>query len=256
MATPWTYAYDDTVPAGSDQVSTLDTVITNMKKLRNERLGDDLYGISAGETDKDLKGFKQLTIVTQGSHPSNVANKMFIHGYDVNGKVEIFITDEDGNHVQLTEGGYIKAGAINRAKAKAGFGYTSHNYNNSTTTKMDWSDAVTYGYDVGGNFDMTNERFIAPRTGYYGVKVQVLVNDATPAAHRSVMLQLKLNGTEISRTRSSWGDTYGWNTIVLVDQVYMTAAQYIEVDITPVGFGAGYATVYDDGTWFMITELV
>ncbi|KKL48001.1 hypothetical protein LCGC14_2329930, partial [marine sediment metagenome] len=52
---------------------------------------------------------KKLTLGAPIATPANVANKGFLYGKDVGGKIELHWEDEDGNEIALTAAGSINA---------------------------------------------------------------------------------------------------------------------------------------------------
>ena len=109
----WTYDLDTTVPAGSADPKTLDTIIQNHKKAWQERLNVDHYLPLTGTaiSDTDAGEHRRVTLRVLGADPTNVANKGFLYTKDVSAKVELHWEDEDGNVVQITDAGVIKMDA-------------------------------------------------------------------------------------------------------------------------------------------------
>lgn len=80
------------------------TNVRTAKADESERLTDQLYGFTAGET---TVGVKALRLIDQVSNPSTVTDTMLIYGKAVSSKTELFLKDEDGNVMQVTSGGNI-----------------------------------------------------------------------------------------------------------------------------------------------------
>ena len=106
----WTYSLDTTVPAGSADPKTLDTIIQNHKKAWQERLNVDLYMPLTGTevSDTEAGEHRQVTLRVLGADPTNEADKGWVYTKDVSAKAELHWEDEDGNVKQLTSGGDIK----------------------------------------------------------------------------------------------------------------------------------------------------
>jgi hypothetical protein len=106
----WTYTLDTTVPAGSADPKTLDTIIQNHKKAWQERLNVDLYMPLTGTQVSDTAAgeHRKVTLRVQTSDPTNEADKGWIYTKDVDSKAELHWEDEDGNVKQITSGGNLK----------------------------------------------------------------------------------------------------------------------------------------------------
>lgn len=98
-------------PADSDPVSEGAEKIRDLKKDVRERVAKDHYMDIAG-TDADHGEHSKVTFQAPIATPSNVANKGFLYGKDVGGKIELHFLDEDGNEIQLTSGGIINSAIL------------------------------------------------------------------------------------------------------------------------------------------------
>ena len=96
----------ETVPAGSDFISTGDDAIRNGKVDVRERAAiDHVWG-----TSQALDGYhNKVTFYPQSSDPSTIATMSQLYGKTVNAKDEIFIRDQSGNIYQLTSNGKLNA---------------------------------------------------------------------------------------------------------------------------------------------------
>jgi len=98
-------------PAGSSDPKLGDDYIRTLAKAVIELISKDHYVGTATDNayDEDAAGEHRIITLNapQADHPTNVANKGHLYTKDVNGKVELFFQDEDGNHIQLTETGKI-----------------------------------------------------------------------------------------------------------------------------------------------------
>ena len=77
----WTNGnYDQTIPAGSVDPKTLDTVITDFKKQVAERLTADVYGFAVTETDNTKKGIyaQQSKVSAYKYGDQSVANNVWV----------------------------------------------------------------------------------------------------------------------------------------------------------------------------------
>lgn len=86
-------------------------------------------------------------------------------------------------------------------------------------------DAETY--DIGADFDSaTNNRFVAPVTGYYDVFAQVKY--VSPVADKVYRAQIKRNGATLADSQAHASNT-GIVCAQVADTIYMAAAQYVEL---------------------------
>jgi hypothetical protein len=99
-------------------------------------------------------------------------------------------------------------------------------------------------YDIGGDFDTTNKRFVAPVTGYYQVNAKVTFKD--PVADKRVGLAIYVNGsayeTYLNHTSST---SYAYASISSL--CYVTSGQYIEL-YAVVYAGANTVDIYGNGS--------
>lgn len=100
----WNAAYE-AQPADTENISLGAGRIRNLKSDIQERLEVDHF--HAGDTQDGEH--KKLTLGEPISTPSNVANKGFLYGKDVGGKIELHYLDEDGNEVSITSGGVLNS---------------------------------------------------------------------------------------------------------------------------------------------------
>lgn len=109
-----TRTWDETTPAGSSNVSAGDDSIRNFKVDVRERMAlDHVWNV-----DQATDGFhKQLTMPVQ-SDPTQVASAVLVYSKDVSAKAELHVRDEDGDIVQLTDGGLHALLGINSAWTK------------------------------------------------------------------------------------------------------------------------------------------
>ncbi len=100
----WNAAYE-AQPADVENISLGAGRIRNLKSDIQERLEVDHF--HAGDTQDGEH--KKLTLGAPIVTPANVANKGFLYGKDVGGKIELHWEDEDGNEIALTAAGSINA---------------------------------------------------------------------------------------------------------------------------------------------------
>lgn len=98
---------------------------TNDRRVKqdvSERLTDQLYGFTSGET---TIGVKSLRFIDQVSNPSTVTDVLQLYGKAVGGKTELFFKDEDGNAVQVTSAGTVNVATQTPTGAMLMWGTTS-----------------------------------------------------------------------------------------------------------------------------------
>jgi len=103
----WNSSYED-IPADGDNTSEGATRARHHKTDTRERIAKDHY-MDIGGTDADHGEHVKVSLRV-GSAPTHAANKILLYGKDVTGKCELFAIDEDGDEVQLTDGGLIAGG--------------------------------------------------------------------------------------------------------------------------------------------------
>jgi hypothetical protein len=104
----WNASYESS-PADGDNISQGAGKIRDFKEDIRERVDVDHYMDESG-TQADHGQHRQINFQAPISTPTDAANKAFLYGKDVSGKIELHWLDEDGNEVQLTS-----AGALNQA---------------------------------------------------------------------------------------------------------------------------------------------
>jgi len=107
------------------------------RKIRvdiDERLKAQQYGFSTGETND---GIKRLEFRDQAGDPGAGSDVIRVYGKEVSGKTELFAQDEDGNVMQITNGGSpllgFRAGDMllsSSTSAPTGWTDVSATYNN------------------------------------------------------------------------------------------------------------------------------
>ena len=67
--------------------------------------------------------------------------------------------------------------------------------NVSQITEVDWNTYGSVDFDIGSNFDLTNNKYVVPVTGLYQVNIQVAT--ASVEASTGVYLYLGVNGANL-----------------------------------------------------------
>ena len=114
MAT-FTDDWDTDRSSDSTNATQIDDYINKLATDAEERLKNWVYGFVAGEND-GIGGliygkFKVQTSVTQ------IANTILLYGKDVSDKCELHAIDEDGDEIQMTEGGKMLIGCGTASQA-------------------------------------------------------------------------------------------------------------------------------------------
>ncbi|KKL08967.1 hypothetical protein LCGC14_2570560 [marine sediment metagenome] len=98
----WNAAYE-AQPADVENISLGAGRIRNLKSDIQERLEVDHFHAGDAQDGEHKKLTFGAPIVT----PANIANKGFLYGKDVGGKIELHWEDEDGNEIQITDAGQL-----------------------------------------------------------------------------------------------------------------------------------------------------
>jgi len=114
----------------------------------------------AGVTVDGVKHKDKFTEFEEISAPSTPAsNKVRLYAKDKSGVSTLYYKKDDGTEVEITSGGVSDTDV--KARVYKG---SSQAINNATETLVTFSDE---SYDVGNDFDLTNNKFVVPTTGYY-----------------------------------------------------------------------------------------
>jgi len=96
--------WDETKPAGSRARSLGDDDIREFKAAIRERLATD-HNFLADETGVTTIGYHSKVTLIAGSDPAAVADCGILYTKDVSAKAELHWIDEDGDILQITDGG-------------------------------------------------------------------------------------------------------------------------------------------------------
>ncbi len=101
-------AFDKDKPASSTSLRASNPELLANQSALETALTQD-HEFSTGGTNSGEH--KQIKFNAPISTPTNAANKLFVYGKDVGGKIELHCLDEDGNEIQLTSGGNLFSSA-------------------------------------------------------------------------------------------------------------------------------------------------
>ena len=109
MSTVFTSIYDTATPLGTDVPSSIDDQIRNTKAAVQERSNVDHYWPLTGTQVSDTAAgeHRQISFFGPISTPTNAVDKGFLYIKDFSAKVELTWEDEDGDELQLTDGGTL-----------------------------------------------------------------------------------------------------------------------------------------------------
>ena len=142
-----TRTWDETVPAGTSNVSSGDDDIRNFKVDTRERMAIDHVWNIGVNTD----GYhNKCTFPVQGADPTQLASAGILYTKDVSSKAELFFRDEDGDVIQLTAGGLHALLGINSSWTK-GQATTEVQLTDATTINVDASLSNAFRVTLGGN---------------------------------------------------------------------------------------------------------
>lgn len=127
MSVP-TISWDETSPAGSDAMSTVDNRLREFKTQVREVIGVDHDFPSSGQ-DTDVGQHLQVTLQEQADLGTGAVNATILGSQTVSGKGELVYTDEDDNDIQITKAGVLKP--------------------STSTVLADWSAIMNLVYPVG-----------------------------------------------------------------------------------------------------------
>ncbi len=217
----WNAAYE-AQPADTENISLGAGRIRDLKSDIQERLEIDHF--HAGDAQDGEH--KKLTLGAPIATPANVANKGFLYGKDVGGKIELHWLDEDGNEIQITSVGSLLGITITGeirvwATASAPSGWVLCNgtaYNSVSDTTFAALYAVianTYGGSDGTDFkvpDLRGRTPIGVGTGDAGdATAHALADKEGAEGHTLVEAEITAH-THLTRQKYLAG-TYGGNRI-------------------------------------------
>ena len=134
---------------------------------------------------------------------------------------DLYLNDNAVVTGNLTVSGSINGNTMARAYRSA----------NMTVTPSAWTKLAlnAENYDPGSNFDVTNNRYNVPTTGYYLITGRTTFTRT--AATGNVYISIYVNGAEQSRGASGneGENNLGWSTRVHTDILYLTAGNYVEL---------------------------
>jgi hypothetical protein len=143
--------------------------------------------------------------------------------------------------LNITDGGETTERVLNvNCKCRA---YLTAQQNNLTDTAANKINLNGEQYDVGGDFDVANYRFVAPVTGYYQVNAGISLTNVI--ADKSYYATIQVNGSAYAQAVAH-ASLIATMIITVSDVVPVTAGQYVELYCTPY-CGASTVDVYPGG---------
>ena len=249
----WNATYE-AAPAGSTDVSAGDDRIRDFKLDIRERLNIDHYHDPAG-TDADHGEHRKITFHEPISSPSNVANKAFLFGKDVGGKIELHYLDEDDNEIQLTKAGILNPLLLkdeddlvsnsdqHGATQQSVKAYVDSNvvtFVNNANGNPNISDTI---FDVDSNVAETNWESIGPTAG--GQDNTWTALDSVPAGADWIEVKVIMEGTNGATDSQAEGLLHaregGGAQGLGQDNIIGNVKDY--VDGAGMGFGGGVSCV-------------
>jgi len=106
----FTHTLRTDTPSGKDDPREADDRIREAKAAFVERFATDHYipeSSSNTYDDPDTGEHEKVTLRKQDSSPTSESDKGFVFAKEVNGKVELFYIDSNGNEKQITTGGKL-----------------------------------------------------------------------------------------------------------------------------------------------------
>lgn len=178
---------------------------------------------------------------TERAAPSTpVTNRIHLYAKDDGGVTKLFTKNNDGVEAALGNTDY---------KARAYRTTSTQSVSSATSTKILLN---AESYDPSSSFDaVTNNRFVAPVTGYYSVNLSLQVNIED---QKVLQLMLFKNGAELTRSNII---SSGTNDFIpnLSDIVFLTVSDYLEMYFEHNGSGAKIVAVGENVT-FMAVHLM
>jgi hypothetical protein len=189
-----TVSWNESSPAGSDLMSTVDNRVREMKIQIREVVGVDHDFPSSGQATDNGQHLR-VTLQEQADLGSGAVGTTILGSQTINGKGELVYTDEDDNDVQMTKDGKIHAPSLGGVYPAAdvasvasimnyvypvGSVYTNYSVSTNPGTLLGVGTWVAIAGRVVVGLDGTQTEFdTAGETG--GAKTHTLTTDEIPA---------------------------------------------------------------------------
>jgi hypothetical protein len=234
-------SWAENTPAGTSDANTLDTIIQNLKVALTERFR--LGGMYFPTTHDEAAGQYDFILGrVQGSKPTVAADQGAFYIKDVSAKGEAHYEDEDGDEIQLTTGGRLRApnvGArVYRTTTQSipnggnhAISFDAERYDNGGLWVIGSPTRLTIPADGGGVYAIGGNIDWAPASGY-------------------AILQIKLNNTDVI---ASVYFTPGGGQHLQIHTVYeLVATDYLEFtvqQVSGVAVNLGSTAKYSPDFW-------
>jgi len=192
----FTETWDETKPSGGRARSLGDDDIREFKRAMTERMAVDHLAHSDESGQSNVYYHKKVGFgAPLAADPSNAANVGFLYTKDVNGKVELFFIDEDGDAIQLSN-----PVGVSILSDVDGWRSGDLLLSSSTDTPTGWSDVSTT-YD---------NKFIrigddTPLTTTGGADTHD--HGAATASHTLTEAQMPAHTHTVTGAKAAWADS-------------------------------------------------
>lgn len=106
-----TTSWDETSPAGTDNLNQGDNRIRELKTQIREVISTDHQFNSSGQ-DSDNGKHEQVSLLEQADLGTGAEGKPILGAQTVSGKAELVFTDEDDNDIQITDNGQLSGAGL------------------------------------------------------------------------------------------------------------------------------------------------
>jgi hypothetical protein len=175
----WTDEFHILTPADSDDPKEGATKIRELKRALQERLDvDHVFELDSNQvSDTDAGKHKKITLPALSASPSHIADTGIFFTKKIGDYAEVFYLDNEGNEVQLTEEGEIKAaGAVEIYQVNASSDDTAPS-GDSTYGDLD-SMIITKTFDSAGIIKVSfSFNVVSSSSDHVEVGAKITVND-------------------------------------------------------------------------------
>ena len=257
----WTYTYNITTPAGSDDPKEADDRMREIKAAIQERMNVHHYWPLTANEVNDVNTGQQRNIEFYGpiSKPTAATNKGWLYEKDVSSTVEFFWLDEADNELQITSGGYLYGtsldpNGVNDSKIRLRNNQPLIALDAAGTGTVDLIKAGTDGNSVlpdGARMDtsaapdvnegITNKKYVDDQNALKdGISPLVYAGEESVTFPNGLIVKMGYKETTSTSATVTFATPFtGITTVVIVDRgTQMTYSAYIISAQSKTGFTA------------------
>ena len=150
----WNTAWEESPSDGSAALAGAARMMAMREAVRERMELDHKWDVT--NTDDITDGYHdQTTLLVQSAAPAAKASAVRLYSIDVSAKAELYVKDEDGDAIQLTNGGKLKTLDTVNAYTK-GQAAAEVTLSDGATVTPNCNDGNTFAWTIGGNRTLAN----------------------------------------------------------------------------------------------------